>query len=424
MAEIPFRWRVAQALVVISFVWPYVNVQHFSPESTIEINFFFVFAAASLAPEVLLDDAVALILTIAAAGVAVSWGSVDAGLRVIVGVIPLIFLMGLYRRFKRRGLELIPRGAAYRTLQAFVGISAAQYIDQHVVSIIPGWLTNALTVLIPRYTSTPYDEFGVRGVQGWASEPSGAAVMCFSFCVVAILQQPEKRWRVFFLLAALAAFNKSIYAIMLLGILGFGLLIETKNKMLAAPALFALLGGLVYFVIHSARVADLRMNASIFGLRETSNREFARLAQIIFPLSAFPRVYTPRILFGVIKMEPMGLLPLLVGYGSVIGCAAYFWIALHRQRIAGTHSTAYALPAAILISFLVSPDFIPAVVAFAYSAERPCADHAPGQIRRASGLRRLYDLIVESAAARRRQWIADGFAAKRTNSMGILETTR
>ena len=71
MTDIPVRWRVAQALVVISFVWPYVNVQHFSPESTIEINFFFVFAAASLAPEMLLDDAVALVLTLAATGVAV-----------------------------------------------------------------------------------------------------------------------------------------------------------------------------------------------------------------------------------------------------------------------------------------------------------------------------------------------------------------
>jgi hypothetical protein len=43
-----------------------------------------------------------------------------------------------------------------------------------------------MAVIVPRYMDAPYDDLGTRGVQGWASEPSSAAMTCFSFCAVAM----------------------------------------------------------------------------------------------------------------------------------------------------------------------------------------------------------------------------------------------
>ncbi len=78
----------------------------------------------------------------------------------------------------------------------FVGFSIAQTADMQLFPVLPGWLTDALINIVPRYSGTPYDEFGIHGVQGWASEPSGAAVMGAAFALVAILQRPSRRWRV------------------------------------------------------------------------------------------------------------------------------------------------------------------------------------------------------------------------------------
>jgi hypothetical protein len=396
----PLRLQFARVLIVVSFVWPFINVAHFYPDSTIEINFFLIFLAIGLAPEAMLNDKWSLLLLIPAVGVAALGSSVEAGLRIIVGVIPLLFLLGLYRSFAIRGRELIPRSVAYRALQAFVGFSAVQYIDQNFISIIPGWLTDALTVLLPRYTSTPYDEFGIRGVQGWASEPSGAAMTCFAFAAVAVLQQPEGRWRVLTLFAAMALFNKSIYAIALLAVLGLALLFEMKNKIATLSALVPLVAGVAYFIFHSGRVLELRNNVLIYGLSEASNKEFFRLGQIVYPLAAFPGIYKPVELFGL-KMEPLGLLPLLVGYGSLIGCLIYYRVVIARFLSCRPKSLTLALASAAVFSFVISPDFVPIAVAFAYTVRA----RTESRIEAASWtrwLRRLLTLLLESAAYRRR----------------------
>ncbi len=397
----PLRLQLARLLIVVTFVWPFVNTAHFYPDSTIEINFFFAFLAIGLAPEALLDDKWSLLLLIPAVGVAALASSVGAGLRVIVGVIPLLFLLGLYRSFAIRGRELIPRSVAYRALQAFVGFSAVQYIDQNFVSIIPGWLTDALTVLVPRYTSTPYDEFGIRGVQGWASEPSAAAMTCFAFATIAVLQQSEKRLRVLGLFAAMALLNKSIYAIALLALFGLALLFEMKNKMATLSALVPLVGGVAYFIIHSGRVLELRSNVLIYGLSETSNREFLRLGQIVYPLAVFPGIYKPVELFGI-KMEPLGLLPLLVGYGSLIGCLIYYRVVITRLLSCRLKSLTLALASAAVFSFFISPDFVPIAVAFAYTVTAVRSESSTKSSSWGHWLRRLLTLLLESAAYRRR----------------------
>lgn len=397
----PLRLQLARLLIVVSFVWPFVNTAHFYPDSTIETNFFLLFLAIGLAPEALLNDKWSLLLLIPAVGVAALASSVEAGLRIVIGVIPLLFLLGLYRSFAIRGRELIPRLVAYRAMQAFVGFSVVQYIDQNFVSIIPGWLTDALTVLVPRYTSTPYDEFGIRGVQGWASEPSAAAMTCLAFATVAVLQQPEKRWRVLGLFAAMALLNKSIYAIALLALFGLALLFEMKNKMATLSALVPLVGGVAYFIVHSGRVLELRSNILIYGLSETSNRELLRLGQIIYPLTVFPGIYKPVELFGI-KMEPLGLLPLLVGYGSVIGCLIYYRVVIARLLSLRLKSLTLALVSAAVFSFVISPDFVPIAVAFAYTVTAVRSESPAKVASWARWLRRLLAVLLESAAYRRR----------------------
>lgn len=397
----PLRLQLARLLIVVSFVWPFVNTTYFYPSSTIETNFFFVFLAIGLAPEALLNDRWSLVLLIAAVGVAALGSSVEAGLRMIIGVIPLLFLLGLYRSFAIRGRELIPHSVAYRALQAFVGFSAVQYIDQNFISIIPVWLTDALTLLVPRYTSTPYDEFGIRGVQGWASEPSAAAMTCFAFATVAVLQQPERRWRVLGLFAAMALLNKSIYAIALLALFGLALLFEMKNKVAILSALVPLVGGLTYFIFHSGRVLELRSSVLIYGLSEASNREFLRLGQIIYPLAVFPGIYKPVELFGI-KMEPLGLLPLLVGYGSLIGCLIYYRVVIARLLSGCLKSPTLALACAAVFSFVISPDFVPIAVAFAYTVRAMRSESPVRAASWARWLRRLLTLLLESAAYHRR----------------------
>ncbi|MGH9560484.1 MAG: hypothetical protein ACRD3S_03435, partial [Terracidiphilus sp.] len=381
MAKMPLRLQFARLLVVVIFVWPFVNVAYLYPGSTVEINFFFVFPAIALAPEALLDDKWTLLLLIPTVALAAALSSVGAGLRVIVGVIPLLFLMGLYRSFASRGWELIPRRIAYRALQGFVGFSVIQYINLNVFTIVPGWLTDGLTAIVPRYMTTPYDEFGIRGVQGWASEPSSAAMTCFAFAIVAVLQEPEKRWRILCLFSAMAVFNKSIYAVALLALLGIALLFEAKNKMISVLALLPLTVGITYFLFRSGRVVELQNAILIYGLSEVSSPQFLRVGQIIYPLTAFPHIYKPVDLFGF-AMEPLGLLPLLVGYGSLFGCVIYCRAILAPFRSNGAKSMTLALTSAFVFSFVISPDFVPLIVSFAYAIKpRPSESMARNELR-------------------------------------------
>ncbi len=107
------RLNLARFLVVVSFVWPFINTNYFLPESQVEINFLPVFLAIGLAPELLFEDLISLFLIVAAVAAAAIWGTVDSALRLIIGAVPCLFLVCLYRYFLRCGKELIPRPVAY-----------------------------------------------------------------------------------------------------------------------------------------------------------------------------------------------------------------------------------------------------------------------------------------------------------------------
>jgi hypothetical protein len=358
------RLAIARFLMLISFVWPFLNYDTFSPGSTVEINFLPALVAAIIAPEILLADGISCILLGGTIAVSAIWGSTDSSLRVLVGAIPCIFLLNWQKICLARKIELIPKSLAYRTLQVFVGFSIIQWFSYRVFSIIPGFVESCLAAIIPRYYG---DQFiGTRGVQGWASEPSGAAVTCFAWAVVAVQQDPAKRFRLLVLLGILTIVNGSVYALGLFTMFGIVCILSLKKTWPIIIGAIILLGGISQFARHSARFEELGENVEVQGLQFDVNQEFYRINQIVLPLASFPRIYQPAYVFGL-DVQPLGLLPMLVGYGSILGLSLYVRLVFLKQRIGASKSPLLALIVAFMLSFTVPADLIPAIVAFAYA---------------------------------------------------------
>jgi len=66
-------------------------------------------------------------------------------------------------------------------------------------------------------------------------------------------------------------------------------------------------------------------------------------------------------------MQPLGLLPLLVGYGSVFGLLLYYRVIFRSFRLRSGIWRPLGLASILLLSFMSSPNFIPAIVAFTYA---------------------------------------------------------
>ncbi len=360
------RLAAARFLVAFCFVWPYFNYTLIDPNSQVEINFLPVFLAAFLLPEVTLREKWSILLALPVFCVAFIWGNPAAPLRLAAGIVPLHFVLNLARHLRERGRDLLPPDLAYRTFQVFVCFSIAQAIDFQLFPILPEWLTNTLVNILPRYSGMPYDEFGIRGVQGWASEPSGAAVMGIAFALVAIVQKPTRRWRVIALFTALATVNKSVYALVLLVLLSIGCLATLARKRYVLLASAPIGAAILFLIVRSARLVDLRSGLLISGTSAGTNNELARIAQIYCPLSQFPLIYQPPVLYGGISMEPMGLLPLVAGYGSVLGIVWLFYILWRNFPLRSVPLRPLALISVAVLLILTAPDFIPAVVAFAF----------------------------------------------------------
>jgi hypothetical protein len=360
------RLALARLLVAFCFVWPYFNYTLIDPDSQVEVNFLPIFLAAVLLPEVTFREKWPILLALPAFCTAFLWGGPMAPLRLAIGIVPLIFVLNLTQHLRERNRDLFPPNLAYRMLQIFVGFCIAQTVDMQLFAVLPGWLTDMLINIVPRYSGTPYDEFGIHGVQGWASEPSGAAVMAAAFALIAIFQRPSRRWRVLALFVTLAAVNKSVYALLLLMLLSIGCVAVTARRRYALMASVPVAAVLLFLIVRSARLVDLQSDLLVRGMSTSTNNEMARFTQILAPISQFPRVYTPPMLFGGIILEPMGLLPLVVGYGSVFGIIWLLYILRHSFPLSGVPLRPLALIAAAILLLLTAPDFIPAVAAFAF----------------------------------------------------------
>lgn len=362
------RMRVARFLINVNLVWPFLNAQHFL-DAALETNFLFVLAAAALVPEVILVEKTTVLLAIAVTFLArACLSDTSAYLRLVAGLLPLIFLVNMDRTYLRRyAKELIPYGVAHGALVAFLALSVVQFVHFTLVPVIPRPILEWLAVLVPRFMEQPYDDSGVRGVQGWASEPSSAAVTCFAFSVIALRQRPEARLRILGVFALLTFVNRSIYSLVLLALLALSEIARSVRSFRSAvPWAFALGAGL-FFVLRMGRVGELGENVLAYGLDETSNRELLRLAQIVYPLAAFPRLYNVETLFDTFVVEPLGLLPLLVGYGSVLGCLVYYRLIFSFSRVQRAAEWHLALSTLLVLSFLTVPHFVPVILAFAYS---------------------------------------------------------
>ena len=360
---LPIRIWTARLLVAICFVWPYFNFGLADTGMNLEVNCLPVFAAAALLPEVLWRDRRSILLALPVFGVAAVWATPAAVLRLAIAIVPLHFLLNLTRHLRARGQSLLPLGLAYRALQVFVLFCLVQTVDFEVHAVIPGWLSKVLVQIVPRYSGMPYDEFGVRGVQGWASEPAGAAMVCAAFALVAIFERPERRWRVLALFLSLLIMNKSIYAIFLTLLLGLASVLTLRHRLYSLLAILVLALATMFYVARSGRIAELQSSVLTDGLDRASNTELIRFAQLLYPLQQFPHIYRPPTLFATKVMEPIGLLALLAGYGSVPGIVWLVYIQRRNFRFAQVPLRPFALVAGLLLLIMVPPDLIPSILA-------------------------------------------------------------
>jgi hypothetical protein len=360
------RLAVARLLVAFCFVWPYFNYVLVDSDSRVEINFLPVFLAALLLPEVTLREPRSILLALPVFCMPLIGGNPVASLRLATGIVPFHFVLNLTRHLRDKGCDLFPPNLAYRALQLLVCFCVAQTVDVQFLPILPGWLTDALVNILPRYSGMPYDEFGIRGVQGWASEPSGAAVMGITYALVAIVQRPSRRWSALAWFAALAALNKSVYVLMFLVLLSLACLAtisRRRHALLASVPVFLIV---VLLIARSARLVDLHSDLMINGASSSTNNEMARITQILSPLAQFPRLYEPPVLFGGIVLEPMGLLPLVAGYGSIPGIVWLFFILRRNFPLHRIPLRPLALLAGAVLLVFTAPDFVPAVAALAF----------------------------------------------------------
>lgn len=359
------RLAAGRALVILCFFWPFFNFDLFLPGNTLEINFLPVFFAALLLPELLLLDLASLFFALPAYLVALLFATPSSCARLLIAIVPLHFILNLTRRLRASGEELIPPGWAFRGLKVFVLFSAAQMVHMHLLRIIPAALQNFMVAVVPRYFTVPYDEFGTHGVQGWASEPSSAGLTTIAFALVAIQQRPDRKWRVMAWFAALVLLNKSIYAIVLGILLLVACMVSLRRKWLAFAGMIPAAMIVGFYISISGRVATLSEHLQIDGLNSESNHELARFVQILSPFAQFPHIYKPVILFGSWVMEPMGLLPLCVGYGSIFGILWLLYILRKNFPISQIKDRAYWLVALFVLLIMASPDLICSIVAFA-----------------------------------------------------------
>lgn len=393
------RLALARFLVTFSFVWPFFNYQLIDPSSSTEINFLPVFLAALLLPEVTLRQRWPILLALPVFAVALIWGSPTAPIRLAIGIIPLSFAINLSFHLRERNQDLIPPGLAYRALQIFVGFCVVQTVQFRLFHIIPEWLTGALMAIVPRYSGVPYDDFGIRGVQGWASEPSSAGLTCIAFAIVAICQRPDRRWRVLALLSLLLVLNGSVYALVVSILFGLSCLFTLQRKRYSLLLLVLLSIVTAVYIGRSGRVADLSSGIATSGINSWSNEDFKRFGQIFGPLQQLPYIYKPvMVSFNgrVSALEPLGLLPLLAGYGSVLGFAWLVYILWHNFPLKHVGDRPLMLIAAFVLLIMASPDLIPSVVALAVFAVPRIARSAVPEIREQ---RRAIFCRIESAVA-------------------------
>lgn len=354
------RFGIARVLIVFCFVWPFFNFRTILPDSPTEINFLPVFMAAAFAPELLFRDPL-LLLSLPVFGVALLGAPVSAALRLAVAIIPLLFIFNLATVLRRRGTELLPHGLAYRALQLFVLFSLVQAIQFNLLPIIPDFVTQVLMTIIPRYSGMPYDELGMRGVQGWASEPSSAALTCITFAVAAIYDRPDRRWRVLVFFIFLLVLNKSIYCLLLAAALAVGCILTLRTKRYALLVFLPLCGIFLAYIASSTRVEDFRTSLLISGMDRQSNPELLRLLQIVDPLVQFPHIYQPVVIGTDWVSEPMGLLPLVAGYGSIFGAVWLCCVAWNKFDLQRMKQRPFAAVTAFTLLIIAPPDFIPLI---------------------------------------------------------------
>jgi hypothetical protein len=357
------RLYLARLLVALAFLWPFVNYESLGFPGHAEVNFIPAFFAAALLPEVTLRNKRGVLLSLLLFGIA-WWGSGTEGLiRLAIGVIPVLFIFNLTLYLGENKGYLFGPNLAYRALQVLALFSLMQTIDLGL-PIIPRWFTHVLTTIIPRYTPSGYDDSGIRGVQGWASEPAGAALMGIAFALVDVVRCPQRRWRVLSILVMLLLLNHSIYALVLTLLFALCCLSTLGRKIYLFLFAAVFSAASLLYIENSARFAEMQTALEMGGLSLETNRELQRVAQIFFPLLQFPHIYSPPQLPAYDgSLAPLGLLPVVIAYGSIGGVVWLVW--LYRSYFGHERLpyACFAFLAGFVLLFMASPDMVPSIVA-------------------------------------------------------------
>lgn len=364
----PLRVALGRFLVALCFVLPYVNYHLIDDGYRMEANFLPVLLAAIILPEIFLSDKWSVLLLVPVFAVSLLGSTLDPFMRMAIGVVPFVFVLNLTVYLRKQGKCLLYPNLAYRALQLFVILSVAQTLGLHHFKVIPEWVTQLLSAIVPRYSGEGYDDFGIRGVQGWASEPSSAGLASIAFALVAIRERPDRGWWILTLFLLLVAVNKSIFALLLGVLLVIACLITLQRKSHALLSLIPIALLAVVFITGSVRVSELHETIQESGMSSQYNKEFVRFAQIITPFEQFPHIYRPPILFDTLVEEPLGLLPLVVGYGSVMGLIWLVYILRHNFPTRQIELRPFACVAIFVLFVMASPDQISCIAAVAVFA--------------------------------------------------------
>lgn len=140
-------------------------------------------------------------------------------------------------------------------------------------------------------------------------------------------------------------------------------MLTLRRKLYSLLAILFLALATMFYVASSGRIAELKTRILMDGVDRASNVELIRFAQLLYPLQQFPHIYRPPTLFGAVVMEPMGLLALLAGYGSVPGILWLAYIQWRNFPFGRVALRPFALIAGLLLLVMVPADLIPSILA-------------------------------------------------------------
>jgi hypothetical protein len=353
--------HIARFLITLNFCFPFINGEALTG-IPFELNIIPLLLAAILVPAICAYGGRELALLALAVAACFLFADLDRASRLAFNMLPFILCMSYIRFCARRHIDVLYGPIVYAAYLLFTALCIYQALHNAGFLAMPGNLVAFLDFALPRYMQTSYDDLGLRGVQGWASEPSGAALLSLGFYLYLRGTYPDHGRLLAVLYLANIFLNKSVYAFATLILLIAVHLITSKSFQQKLAGGMVAIASLVTAAFYFPRIHDVYQNIAAQGMSLASNPELSRLVQVLYPLNAFPMYYEPVMYFGT-TLHPIGLFASALGYGSVFGMLLLVSIGL-TLRQAFTQVMPYEWmrlngPPAFFILFLAPANFVP-----------------------------------------------------------------